>query len=495
MNQLPILIPLPVLLVALATPIVGRLWRHGSLSLALGATALSTACSAWALAEVIANGTLSYQVGGWAPPLGIELVVDRISAFVALVVTSVSLVTIFATHRWAQREAGDRLPMFYTLVLLLLTGLTGIVVTGDLFNLFVFLEIASLSAYALVFIGGSAGMIAGFRYLILGSVGGAFYLLGVGFIYFATGTLNMADAKEILTDPALPRAAQAGAIFIFTGLGLKMALVPLHLWLPDAYTHAPSSVNTVIAPVMTKVMAYAMLRMFLSVFPNGYLNDVVPIGDLLLVLGSIGVVLGSLAAISQTDFRRMLAYSSIGQIGLIAVGIGLATPLAMAAAVLHILNHAVMKSGLFLVAANVRMRTGSSTLDGFVGVGRTMPLTMASFVLLGLAMVGVPPLVGFFSKFYLAEAAIGTGNWAIFAIVLLSGLLSAAYMFRVIERAYMTPLTTGVNGKDPNAAGDGRPDVILPILFLAIATLALGLLNGAVLTDVLEPATMMVKDR
>ena len=181
-------------------------------------------------------------------------------------------------------------------MLLLLAGLTGIVITGDLFNLFVFLEIASLAGYALVFIGGRRAMLAGFRYLIIGSIGGAFYLLGVGFIYFATGTLNMIEARQLLEEAESTRAVQVGAVFIFTGLGLKMALFPMHLWLPDAYEHAPSSVNSLIAPVMTKVAAYAMLRMFLGVFPAGYLSGAVPVAEALLILGLVGIVFGSVAA-------------------------------------------------------------------------------------------------------------------------------------------------------------------------------------------------------
>lgn len=502
MNQLPILIPLPLLLVALAVPVAGRLWRHGSLVLALGAIAASTAYSGWALATVLSEGPLVYHLGGWAPPVGIEFVVDNVSAFVALIVTSVSLVTVTATRRWAEREVGDRLPMFYALVLLLLTGLTGIVVTGDLFNLFVFLEIASLAAYALVFIGGPAGMIAGFRYLILGSIGGAFYLLGVGFIYFATGTLNMADAQHLLVDTEFPRAAQTGAVFIFAGLGLKMALVPLHLWLPDAYTHAPSSVNTLIAPVMTKVGAYAMLRMFMSVFPDGYLKDVVPVADALLILGLIGIVFGPVAAMAQRDIRRVLAYSSVGQLALIAVGLGIATPLAFVAALLHLMNHAVMKATLFVTAASIRMSTGLTQVDDFRGMGRRMPLTMAAFTMGAIAMVGIPPAAGFFSKWYMVQAGVDERIWVVPVIVLASSLLSAAYLFRVLERAYLHPVPRyGVPEEAQGAPAGAAPDaddaenrreapwdMVAAGLLLGGAAIALGVINTLIVEHVLEPA-------
>ena len=478
-----------------------RLYQY-AFPLALLGIALSTAASIWALIHVLDNGTMRYNLGGWPPPVGIEYVVDLVSAFVAVIVTTVSTLVIIATRRWAIREAGDRLGSFYGLVMLLLAGLVGIVVTGDLFNLFVFIEISSLAAYALVFLGGRGGMIAGFRYLILGSIGGSLYMLGVGFLYFTTGTLNMAEMQEILTDDATARSVQAGAAFIFVGLGMKMALVPMHLWLPDAYTFAPSSVNSLIAPIMTKVSAYAMMRMFLSVFPDGYLTDVVPVGDALLILGLIGIIFGAVVAMSQKDIRRMLAYSSISQLGLIAVGIGLGTPLGMVAALLHVMNHAVMKATLFLSAGSIRYSTGITTVDGVSGLGRTMPLTMIAFSLGAIAMVGIPPMAGFFSKWYAVQAGVESGQWSVVAVVLVSSLLSAVYLFRILERAYLHPVqpepshgheedtafgeTAGqIAVEEP--AKESPLDMVLPTVFLGLATLALGIANVWIVTKILEP--------
>jgi multicomponent Na+:H+ antiporter subunit D len=496
-------------------------WPKTSFLLAAMGAGLSSVAAVWALIHVLDNGPVSYHLAGWAPPVGIEYVVDNVSAFVASVVSGLATIVTIATRRWADREARDRTGTFYSLQMLLLTGLLGMVVTGDLFNLFVFIEISSLAAYALVFMGGRRGMIAAFRYLILGSIGGSFYLLGVGFLYFHTGTLNMAEMRELLAIDSAGRNVIAGAVFIFVGLGLKMGLVPMHLWLPDAYSYAPSSVNSLIAPIMTKVSAYAMIRMFISVFPPGYLTDVVPIGMVLIVLGIAAVLIGSSAAFWQTDFRRLLAYSSIGQLGLIAIGIGLATPLGFAAALLHIMNHALMKGSLFLVASNVRFRTGAMDINGFVGLGRTMPVTMASFVLVSLAMVGVPPLVGLFSKFYLAQAGADAGNWIVLAIVISSGLLTAAYAFRVIERAYLTPFppseppagpvpttpsapatstatataTVATPAVTQNTVHEAPADMLVPVVLLAIGTLVLGLLNGIILTEVLETGVLAALER
>jgi multicomponent Na+:H+ antiporter subunit D len=476
---------------------VGR-WRPGlTFPLAVLGIVVSTGASAAALASVLRDGEIRYYLGGWEPPLGIEYVVDHVSAFVVLVITSVALVVVVATRRIAAREMLQaRLGTFYAMVLLLLTGLTGIVVTGDLFNLFVFLEIASLSAYTLAFLGGGRGMVAAFRYLVLGTVGGSLYLLGVGFLYFATGSLNMADIARILPGLEDSRAVLAAAVLIFTGLGLKMALFPLHLWLPDVYTYSLSSVNTLIAPIMTKVAAYAMLRMFLSVFSIEYLQDSVPIAGVLVVLGLAGVVLGSVAAMAQSDLRRMLAYSSISQISLIGVGIGLASPLAFVAALLHVMNHAVMKSCLFLTAATIRRRTGNSDIRQMGGLGRQMPVTMAAFALASLSMIGIPPTAGFFSKWYLAQAGIESGQWTVVAIVLLSSLLTAVYLFKVLERVYLSPAPAP---QPPDVAAEDAasvkrrakwreapPGLLVPIVVLALAVVILGLLNTAIVTHVLE---------
>lgn len=490
------------MLAALIAPVVTRLRYELGFIIALTGVGLSAIVSAWALFHVLDTGTMHYNLGGWAPPVGIEYVVDLISAFVAVIVTSVATLVIIGTRRWADREASDRLGSFYGLVMLLITGLVGMIATGDLFNLFVFLEISSLAGYSLIFLGGGRAMLAGFRYLILGSIGGLFYMLGVGFLYFSTGTLNMAETQDLLTNDATARSVQAGAAFIFVGLGLKMAIVPLHLWLPDAYTFAPSSVNTLIAPIMTKVGAYAMIRMFLSVFPDGYLKDALPVADALLVLGLIGIIFGSVAAMSQKDIRRMLAYSSISQIALIAVGVGLGTPLGLVAALLHIMNHAVMKATLFMATASVRFSSGITQVSDFSGIGRRMPLTMGSFTLGAIAMVGIPPATGFFSKWYAVQAGIESSQWAVVVVVLASSLLTAVYLFRILESAYLHPLKLEPSHSHENpeefgeteqkltfeaAAREAPIDMVVPTVLLGVATVVLGVLNAVIVIHILEP--------
>jgi multicomponent Na+:H+ antiporter subunit D len=275
-----------------------------------------------------------------------------------------------------------------------------------------------------------------------------------------------------------------------TGLGLKMALFPMHLWLPDAYTYASSTSTAIIAPLMTKVSAYVMIRMLYFVYGHEWsLSSSGGLGVAITWLALAGVVVGSVMAIAQTDAKRMLAYSSIAQVGYIGVGIGLAHPLALVGAMLHVLNHAVMKSCLFLVTGSVQIQRGSVKLRDYAGLGRKMPWTFAAFTLSALAMVGVPPTNGFFSKWYLVLGGIGAGQWAVVVVVLASSLLTAGYFFRVLERIYTRDeFDERDDSADPQGAGDPPLAMRAPVLVLAAGTLALGLGNAWLVSTILAAA-------
>ena len=491
MSHLPVLIPITLLFSAFFIPLAGFVKRELAFVIALGGAFLSLLFSAAGLFTVIRAGEIRYHLGGWAPPVGIEYALDGLSAFMATVVTSVGALVLVYSRRSILCEVPDRFVHMYALSMLLLAGLCGIIVTADLFNLFVFLEIASLSAYALMAVGDERGPVASFRYLMLGSIAGSFYVLGVGFLYFSTGSLNMADVAQLL--PALyhSRAVVAAATLILIGLGLKMALFPLHLWLPDVYTYAPSAVNSLIAPLMTKVAAYAMIRMFLTVFRPHYLHDVLPVTSVIAWLAAAGILYGSIMAIAQNDFRRMLAYSSISQIGYIGLGIGLANPLGLVGALLHILNHAVMKGCLFLVAGAFRFTTGRCEVPLMTGLGRKMPWAMAAFTLSALSMIGVPPAAGFFSKWYLLLGSIERGNWFFVAVILLSSLLTAIYFVRILERAYAGQDHAQLAG---HAVCDPPPSMLLPILILGAAVLLLGFVNGAIVSGLLASVAAPLRE-
>lgn len=483
MEQIPVLIPLSLILSALVSFLVGSWRRSLAYPVVVGGVAFAFLAAVFGLVSVLGDGPQQYFLGGWVAPIGIEYVLDHLSVFMVLLITGVGLISVIYSLRPVQTELGGRAGYTYPLMALLLAGLSGIVLTGDLFNLYVFLEIASISAYALIASGGGRAPMTALRYLIMGTLGASFYLLGIGFIYFATGSLNMAEVASMLPDLYYSRLIVGAVAFMVIGLGLKMALFPLHLWLPDAYTFAPSAVTALIAPLMTKVSAYVLVRLLISVFSPYYLGEVLPVSAVLGVLGAIGIVFGSVMAIAQRDLRRMLAYSSVAQISYVVLGIGLGNPVGLIGGLLHILNHAVMKGCLFQVAGVLRFQ-GRVEVDGLVGLGKKLPYTMGAFTVAALSMVGIPPACGFFSKWYLAMGCVEAENWFFLSALIIGSLLTAVYFFRVLEKVY----SSGSN--KPQMPEVSRPplSMTIPILILSVAIIALGFGNSFIVEGLLEPA-------
>ncbi len=393
------------------------------------------------LAQVLEGGTIRYAMGGWAAPWGIEYVIDTASAYVLVIVTGIAAITMpFAGPSVAREIKDERIPVFYTLFLLCLTGLTGMVVTGDAFNLFVFLEISSLSSYGIISLGRDRrSLTAAFQYLIMGTIGGTFVLIGVGLVYAITGTLNMADLAARLPEAPQTRTLYTAFAFIAVGMGLKIAVFPLHLWLPNAYTYAPSAATVFIAGTATKVAVYALLRFVFSVFSPAIDFESIPLQEIFAVLGVTGLLSASVVAIFQDDVKRMLAYSSVAQLGYIVLGISYGTATGVTAGLLHLFNHALIKAALFMAVGCVFYRLGSTQLPRFRGLARQMPLTFGAFLVAGLSIIGVPLTTGFVSKWYLVGAALETGHWWIVAFVLIGSLLAIAYIWRVVEVAWFQP--------------------------------------------------------
>jgi len=421
--------------------LLGQGTRAWALSLAV--TWVSFALAIALLIEVTSNGTISYTMGGWMPPWGIEYRVDHLSAFVLLIVTGVASAVIpFAYHSVKREIPAEREALFYTAYLLTFTGLLGMTITGDAFNAFVFMEISSLSGYVLVGLGKNRrALYAAFQYLILGTIGATFFVIGVGLLYMVTGTLNMVDMHDRLVGQYENRAVIAGFAFLVVGLSLKLALFPLHLWLPNAYTYAPSVVSALLAATATKVSVYLLLRFIFTVFGVEFGFQAIPAGDIMMVLALAAAVTGSLVAIFQDNIKRMLAYSSVAQLGYIVLGISFATENGLIGATVHLFNHALMKGALFMTMGCVMYAIGGVTIADLRGLGHRMPLTMAAFVLAGLSMIGVPGTVGFVSKWYLVMAALEQGLWpglGIAAVVLGSSLLAVIYIWRVVETAYFS---------------------------------------------------------
>lgn len=428
------------------------------------------------LQKALATGVISYAVGGWAPPWGIELRIGVLNAFVLVLVTSVSAVVLTSAPKSLGREVPeDRHYLFYAAFLLCMTGLLGIASAGDAFNIFVFLEISSLSAYALVAQGTSRrALSAAFQYLIMGTIGGTFLLLGIGLLYMVTGTLNLVDMAARLGASEANRTVLVALACITVGTGIKLALFPLHSWLPNAYTYAPATVSAFLAATATKVAYYVLLTFVFRVFGAELAIGRLRLDLALLPLAVLAMLVASTVAIFERDVKRMLAYSSLAQIGYMVLGLAMATPQSLTGGIVHLMNHALTKSGLFLALAAVVLRIGSCRLEDMKGLGRRMPWTSSAFVVGGLSLIGVPATAGFVSKWYLVSAALADGRHVLAFLVLFSSLLAVIYVGRVVEVLYF------------EKRDEGAPDVreaplalLLPTWTLAGATLYFGLFTEA----------------
>ena len=469
--QLP---ALQIVVPLLAAPLCSLLRRP---ALAWGfATAVSGAsfAVAAALAGAVSDGAeIAYLLGGWAAPWGIEYRIDALNALALVIVTGASTITLVHARLSVAREVRrERIGLFYTAWLLCLTGMLGMAITGDAFNVFVFLEISSLAAYTLVALGpGRTALLAAFRYLVLGSIGATFFLIGVGLLYMMTGTLNMADMAGRLGEVAHTRTVTAGIVFVILGLGLKAAVFPLHAWLPAAYAHAPSSAASFLAGTATKVSVYVLARFLFDVFGVELSFERLDLGAFLVPLAIAGVVAGSAVAVFQDHVKRLLAWSSIAQIGYMVLGLGLGTAAGTTASVLHLFNHALMKIALFLAVGNLVYRTGSAALANLAGTGRNMPWTMGAFLVAAMSLVGVPLTAGFVSKWYLLRAALEEGMWPIAVVILVSSLLAALYLWRVIAVAFFERAGPGTVQAH---AAEAPWTMVAPVVLLAAANVWFG---------------------
>ena len=448
-------------------------------------TGLTFISAANLLAHVATEGPQVYPLGDWPAPWGIELVVDTLSAIVLTLVSGIAgVVTFFARRNVEKDIPDDRLNFFYALWLLAITGLLGITSTGDAFNLYVLLEISSLTIYALVAMGKETdrrALPAAINYLVMGTVGASFLLIGIGYLYMATGTLNMADLHVTLTEMkaangGFDRTVLTAFAFIMVGLGLKMALFPLHTWMPNAYTYAPSAVSALLAATATKVGIYMAFRFTFTVFGSdfGFLDA--PNSTVLMACACAAVLYGSYVAIRQKSLARLLAYSSVAQIGYIVIGLSVLQTDAVTGSILHIINHALMKGGLFLVVGVVAWRLGDSDIHKLEGLGKKMPLTMAAFVVGGLGMIGVPGTAGFISKWWLLDGLFSSGHWLLGVTVLAGSVFAAIYVWRVVEVVYFR-----APNEHTSRASEGPWSMVMPVWVLIGLSLWFGIQsNGAV---------------
>lgn len=481
---LPIIIPLaaaPLTILMPAEKFGGRLPHWWA---TLVSWCVFAACAAL-LHSVATIGPISYHLGDWGPPVGIEYRIDLANALVLTLVSGIAALVFPFSFESVRAEINARqINIFYAALLICMVGLLGVTITGDAFNVFVFLEISSLSTYALVAMGANKdrrALTASFNYLVMGTIGATFFVIGLGLLYQASGTLNMADIKIQLAGDN-NRMIEAGFAFILVGMGLKAAMFPMHLWMPNAYAYAPSAVSAFIAATATKVAVYVIIRFTYTVIGADFPFAEAAFNYLLMPMAIAGMFFASIVAIFQDDVKRMLAYSSVGQIGYMLLGVSFGAEQGLTASLVHLFNHGLIKGALFMAAAAIMLRTGSHAIGAYAGIAKRMPVTAAVFITAGLSLAGVPLTVGFISKWQLLTAAFDSDRaWAGFLVVA-SSFLSVIYIGRVIEVMVLKPAPENLS-----SVKEAPLSMLVPMAILAAANIYFGL-NTELTVDLAERA-------
>ena len=484
-------VPLILSSVAAALPNGRVAW-----GIALFGVFVSLLCAIELVFATRADGAvLSYALGGWEPPYGIEFRIDALNSAIVLLLSLIGLITlIFALPSIEDEIAKGKRSLFYAAFLIAFSGLAGVAVTGDAFNLFVFLEISSIATYALIAMGwrnDRRALTASFNYLVMGTIGATFFVIGVGFLYMVTGTLNMADMAVKISDLPGNRVVEAGYAFILVGIGLKTALFPLHLWLPNGYAFAPNFVTTFLAATATKVAFYVIIRFSFDTFAGegAIVDDAM--AYVIVPLAIAGMIIASAQALFQADARRLLAYSSVAQVGYMLLGLGVATAAGISAGLLHLLNHAMMKAALFMALGGFAYAYGVRRIDDLKGLGQAMPLTGAAFTIGALSLIGVPFTVGFISKFYLIQAVLAEGWWWAVVAILISSVLAVFYCYRMLIALWVNPIPTA--GSLPvKEIRDVPMMILIPLWVLAFANVYFGVDAGPVIALARDAADAVI---
>ena len=471
---------------AIATPMVGLRYRAVCRILALTALSAMTVISLWSYVQIHTSGPIRYSLSGWPAPIGIEWVFDGLSGLLMVAISGIGLVALIFAGPAQRQDLGIRIVPYYTLIMMLVAALTGITLSADLFNIFVFLEVGALCSYGLVGVAGGRALVSAFRYLILGTVGASLYLLGVGYLYAATGTLNMEDLAQRLPHVLQSKAVLVGLNIMFIGLAIKMALVPLHGWLPDAYAHAPDAVSPLLASLVTKVALYAVVRITFWVLGAGSVLEQIPLMTLLNLAAILASVVGAFLALTQRDLKRMFAYGGISHVGLTLMGLTMGNETGFAGGVFYLINDAVMQASLFFIAGAALTRYQARDLEHLVRLRGQDPWIMTTLVVMALSMIGIPPTGGFFGKWYILLGALEAKNWMAAAAVIGATLLTMAYFVRIIEKVFVE------SGAAATPALPVRVDTPKPMQWsmgiLTASILALGILSDWIITLILGSA-------
>lgn len=488
-EQSPALILLIPFLASIIVALAGIRFQKVCFPLTILGLVGSTVSAVVTLFRVLEEGTIRYYMAGWEPPMGIELRVDGLNALVAIAVSSVGLLAAIYSKERVPAENPDKVSQYYTLFLLLVTGLVGMVLTGDAFNLYVLLEVSALTSYALIAMGPKRATLAAYKYVIMGTIGASFYLLGVGYLYIKTGSLNMFDIHGQIVGRELfdSIAILVAFIMITVGVWIKMAFFPLHAWLPNSYAFAPTTTSALLGPLVTKVMIYVMIRLTLTVFGAEYTFEQLDWSNIVVWMSVIAILAGSISALGQTDLRKMLAFLIIAEVGYMVGGVWLADATGMIGAIYHIIADAFMTLCVFIFAGIIFAKTGSRNYDAVDGLFTKMPVTMIGFLVGAFSLIGIPPTAGFFSKWYLIQGGINSGHYGYVAALLISSLINAVLFFRIIEIAYFGKKPAEGHGhhhSDGHGSGFSEAPFsqLLPLLVTAVLLLAIGIFNQDIVT-------------
>jgi multicomponent Na+:H+ antiporter subunit D len=476
----------------------GWLNKRFCFPIAVAALAVSAFSCVGVLLQVIEQGAVIYKLGGWEPPFGIVYHVDHLNGLVLVVVSMVALINLIASKRTVQEEFPEKLGPFYTMYVFMCTGLLGITVTGDAFNLYVLLEITALSGYGLLSMSNNdRSTFATLNYLYMGTIGACFYLLGVGYLYIVTGSLNMRDIAQILPSLYGSKAVVAAFIICLVGVWAKMAFFPLHGWLPNAYTFASSAASGLIAPLVTKVMIYVMIRLILTIFTPAFAFSVVLVSKPIVWLAVIAIVMGAVLALATRNLKKMLTYIVVAEVGYMVGGAWLGNRLGMTGAILHIVNDALMTLCVFLAVGNIVYKIKDTGFENLQGLFRKMPFTMGAFVIGAMSIIGVPPTCGFFSKWYLISGGLQAGQYGFVAALLFSSLVSVVLFFRVFEIGFYEPLADhhghGHSAPQPQMQPQMHPmmdeapvSMLVPLMVVAAGLVLVGMYTGDIVEHIVR---------
>ena len=481
-NFLPLFVVIPMA-TAFLIPLFAKLWQRSSELLANAAGAALFGLSGYGAVYLFTEcPALVYRMGGWSSALGITLVYDHLTALVALTVNAVGLAALLFSVRYLDHYTGRW--KFFSLFMLVLAGLNGVTITGDIFNMFVFIEISAVSSYALVAFGTDFDELeAGFKYMVIGEIGGTAILLAIALLYAKASTLNMAVVSQVMAGFGRTPLFWFIVATFLVGFAVKMAMVPFHAWLPDAHPSAPAPVSALLSGVFIKVLGvYAMSRVMFNVF--GLSRDNAPaFFNLLLGFGVLSIVAGGLLAYAQKDYKRLLAYSSVSQIGYILVGLGIGNYWAIVGALFHVMAHALGKGLLFLTSGSVEYATGTRDMDKLSGLEKSMPVTAWSHLLGSLSLAGVPPFAGFFSKLFIIIGAVAAKMYWLAILAALFSTVTLGYLVNVVNRVFFTR-----RDREPTPAREVPALMAIAMLALAALTVALGVGFKPMLDKVVGPA-------